>query len=72
MSWLGALLGIIQSILDRLPSRKESLLNAIQDKKDEIKKLQQKSAPWTIPDSAKYSLLLDELSKLEKRRDAIG
>lgn len=67
MSWLGPLLVLLQGVLDRLPSRKEALLNQIQDSKNEIKKLQTKTSAWTAVDSGLYYTLTDKLSKLEER-----
>ena len=58
-------------ILDRLPGRKESILNRIDEIKYEIIKLQHK-ANFDANDSAKYQLLLNELSALEKRSANLG
>lgn len=63
-----ALLKIAEFLVDRIPSRREALLNRIQELKDAIKKKQQKpKGAWTPTDSAEYYLLVDELSRLEKR-----
>lgn len=72
MGWITGLLGIIKVILDRLPSRRESLLNRIQEIKDELKKMQATTAPWTIDLSVRYYKLSDELSALEKRTANLG
>lgn len=72
MKFIAGLILLIQSILDRLPSRKESILNRIQEIKDEIKKLQSKGGSWTVIDSARYYKLDDELCELEKRSEKIG
>lgn len=68
MKWLGALLAIIQSLLDRLPSRRESILNQILETKSAIKRMQEKQG-WTATDTANYYVLVNKLSDLEKRRD---
>lgn len=72
MSWLTPLFAVIQGIIDRMPSRKEALLNEIQSVKDEIKKLQQKQTPWMVTDSGKYYTLLDRLQSLELRASNLG
>ena len=72
MSWIGAVLSIIASLLDRLPSRKESISIRIQEIKDEIKVMQTKTGTWTAVDSGKYYSLSNELSKLEKRASLVG
>lgn len=69
MNLIAAFFEFVTRIMDRLPSRRESILNQIQDTKDEIKNFQEKSSPWTIPDTVKYYAIVDKLSKLEKRRD---
>lgn len=66
------LLTFLQGILDRLPSRKESIANRIQEIKDELHKMQLKSGVWTGRDTAAYYKLVDELSALEKRSANIG
>lgn len=63
-----ALLKILEFLVDRIPSRREALLNRIQEVKNAIKKKQQKpKGNWTPTDSAEYYILVDELSALEKR-----
>lgn len=72
MKLIVAILAIIQSVLDRIPSRKESILNRIDEIRNEIKKMQSKESNWTAIDSGKYYTLIDELSKLENRAKNIG
>lgn len=69
---MGSLFKIILSILDKFPSRKEALLNEIDNIKSEIYKLQNKETAWTLVDSANYNDLTNRLSALEKRRTNAG
>ncbi len=63
---------IILAILDKFPSRKEALLNDIENIKIELFKLQNKKGPWTLIDSVNYSDLTNKLQSLEKRRTNAG
>lgn len=66
------LLNIILAIFDLFPGRKEKLLNAIDNKKEELKRMRLKPGTWTARDSARYYKLTDELSALEKRARNAG
>lgn len=67
----GAIVEIISKLLDRLPSRKEAILNRILEIKDEQRTLQD-TKPWTEPLSIKYYTLSSELFTLEKRARNAG
>lgn len=69
MAWLSSLFAIIQGIIDRLPSRKESLLNEIDKTEEEIKQLQKKNGKWTVLDSHRYYALTDRLQALRERSE---
>jgi len=56
---------LLLAIFDNIPSRRERLLNRINEIKHELKEMQQK--PWTDELSVKYYTLSSELSDLEKR-----
>jgi len=71
MKFFLVLLTFLQGILDRLPSRQESIANQIQELKDELHKMQSKSGVWTARDTATYYSITDKLSKLEKRSNNI-
>ncbi len=72
MQFIASLIILIQGVLDRLPSRKESILNRIQEIKNDIKKMQSKSNAWTVTDSGIYYKLTSELQDLERRSQNIG
>lgn len=69
MNWI-AIVEFINKILDRLPSRRESIQNRIQEIKDEQKKMQ--NEPWTDKYSTRYYLLAAELYSLERRARNVG
>lgn len=71
MDWFSGLLNLVNAIMDRLPSRREALLNQIQETKDAIKDLQ-KTKPWTALASGQYYALDDKLQSLEKRAANLG
>lgn len=66
------LLSLLLAIFDLFPGRKERLLNAIDAKKAEIRKFQNKEGSWTLHNSVHYNKLLDQLYELEKRARNAG
>lgn len=67
MKWLVVLITFLQGILDRLPNKKESIANEINDIKDKLHEMQQTNTTWTFIDTAEYYKLTERLSQLEKR-----
>ena len=73
MSWLSGIIELVNKVLDRFPSRTESILNRIQEIKHELKTMQlDKAGQWTEADTIKYNTLLIELSQLEQRASNFG
>lgn len=62
-----AIFAFLQSILDRLPSKKEAIANEIDDIKAKLHDMQQTKTKWTVIDTAEYYKLAERLSQLEKR-----
>lgn len=67
MKWLVVLFTFLQGILDRMPSKKESIANEIDEIKAKLHDMQQTKVKWTVIDTAEYYKLTERLSQLEKR-----
>lgn len=69
---MSKILAIIEALLNLFPSRRESILNEIQEIKDKLHAMQQKSGQWTVDDTSRYYQLTDRLQKLEKQSTNFG
>lgn len=69
---MSKILAILEALLNLFPSRRESILNEIQDIKDKLHAMQTKPGNWTALDTAEYYKLTDRLQQLEKKSANFG
>jgi hypothetical protein len=70
---IAKIIAILLAILDRLPSRKESIYNEIERTKKEIYDMQKRpDHKWNAVDSGNYYILTERLRQLEARAKNAG
>ena len=69
---MSKILAILEALLNLFPSRREAILNEMQEIKDKLHAMQAKPSVWTTRDNIEYDKLTDRLRQLEKKSANFG